>query len=318
MQTAGGVLPLIVGISARLHRVPSWVKFAGDPLIEAQNRRKFVDADRKRRDWKGTARDLIIKAVARLVFRTYNYVWTTTPTVADTLACRWGVTRDRIVVDPNLLDLRDLTNVNKSRISNPELLRLLVVTRLHPVKGVDVAIRALARLPDKRAVLRIIGEGKEPYVGQLRSLANELGVADRIEWAGKVPRERLPDDYRQADLLLVPSRYEAFGIVLIEAMAAGLPIVASNVGGIPHVTCEGKCAKLVEPECPEAFAAAIAALANDPREAERLRREGAKRAFDFDAECGVARWLGLYRQLSSAEAWPRERCAARSGRGFDA
>jgi glycosyltransferase involved in cell wall biosynthesis len=294
------------------------VKFAGDPLIEAQNRRTFIDAGRKRRDWKGTARDLIIKAIARLVFRTYIYVWTTTPTVADSLAYRWGVSRDRIVVHPNLVDLRDLTNVNESRISKPELLRLLVVTRLHPVKGVDVAIRALARLPDERAVLRIIGEGKEPYVGQLRSLADELGVADRIEWAGKVPREQLPDEYWQADLLLMPSRYEAFGIVLIEAMAAGLPIVASSVGGIPHVTCNGKCAKLVQPECPKALAIAIASLSNDPREAELLRREGAKRALDFDAERGVARWLELYRHFSSASAWPRKRFAARSVRDFDA
>jgi D-inositol-3-phosphate glycosyltransferase len=246
------------------------------------------------------------KFVAKLVFRAYRFVWATTPSVAEELASRWRIDRQRVVIQPNLVDLRDLSCVAALRRARDFgcPLRLLIVTRLDAIKGVDVAIRALAELTQERAVLRILGQGDEHYVEHLHHLARRMGVSDRIEWGGMVPRDRLPEEYENADMLLVPSRYETFGVVIVEAMAAGLPVIASNVGGIPDVVKGGCCARLVQADNPAALARAIRELSENPEEVARLRDEGERRARDFEADAGVARWLELYRASTSAAATP--------------
>lgn len=298
MQTAGGVLPLTVGMFARLYRTPSWVKFAGDPVVESLNQQASVEAGQKRMDWKRHLRTTAVKLLAKLVFRAHRFVWATTPTVAETLRCQWGVSPGRIVIEPNLVELHTLSRgdeAEKARRAGAPL-RLLVVARLAAIKGVDVAIRALAELDQTHAVLRVLGEGQENYVQYLRSLAEQLGVSNSIEWAGKIPPERLCEEYRRADLLLVPSRYETFGVVIVEAMAAGLPVIASRVGGIPHVVQNGKCAQLVKSDDAPALARAISDIAAKRDQIARLRQAGLRRASEFSAEAGVGRWLKMFRE----------------------
>lgn len=312
MQTAGGLFPLTVGIFARLYGVPSWVKFAGDPVLETMSRQQSLDSEPNARHWKSSARLAIARLSARLVFRAYRSIWVTTPAVAEELSTRWAISRDRIVVQPNLVDLGDLAAGARPRTGR-ELdvpLRLLIVTRLDPIKGVDVAIRALAEMNGKGAALRVVGEGQPAYVEYLRSMAELLGVSDRVEWAGPVAREKLSEEYRNADFLLVPSRYETFGVVIVEALAAGLPVIASNVGGVPNVVDDGRYARLIQPGDPSALAKAIIELAGNSDETARLSREGPDRASEFDAEAGVDRWLEIYRASGSAVESPLVQCGA--------
>ena len=294
MQTATGVLPLTVGILARLYGTPSWVKFAADPVYQLLHERSSGQGGL---GLKLRARAAAIKLLAKLVFRTYRFAWATSPTIANELRQRWGVPAKRIITAPNLVDLQGVA------LGNPDPdapFRLLMVTRLQKQKGVDVAVRALAALEDKRIVMRVVGEGDERYAEELRRLADELGVAGRIDWPGKVAREHLAAEYRNASLLLVPSRYEPFGIVIIEAMASGLPVIASNVGGIPYVVDGGAAARLVEPDDVGALAQAIAELDADAGEMRRLREAGLSRAREFDAEAGVGKWLDTYREAATA------------------
>ena len=107
---------------------------------------------------------------------------------------------------------------------------------LLPEKGVDVLVRASAGL-EQEWRLRFAGGGQEDA---LRELARELGVADRVEFVGRLPSTQMPDFYRRLDVLALPSRTtptwkEQFGRVLIEAMACGVPVVGSDSGEIPHV-----------------------------------------------------------------------------------
>jgi len=131
------------------------------------------------------------------------------------------------------------------------------VGRLSPEKGYDVALHALAELPDCELV--ILGEG--PQLGKLRRIASSLGVSDRVSFEGWVPppwTARWP-----IDALLVPSRYEGFGLVAVEAMLAGIPVVASNVAGLSEVLMDGKTGLLVEPDQPDDLARATRRVLDD-------------------------------------------------------
>lgn len=142
---------------------------------------------------------------------------------------------------------------------------LLFVGRLVTEKGVDVAIDALQLLKDQEIdrTLTICGDGSERAAMERR--VRQLGLQDRVTFNGWASSEELAVLYREAEVLLVPSRHEPFGIVALEALASRCPVVASNVDGLPEAV--GDCGLLVQPEDPEALAdAAIRVLRDDVRE----------------------------------------------------
>jgi glycosyltransferase involved in cell wall biosynthesis len=143
------------------------------------------------------------------------------------------------------------------------------VGRCAPEKGFDVLIRALAELPDCRLVL--LGEG--PTLPELTRLAEELDVAERVRFVGWVdPPWTAAWNF---DAVVVPSRVEGFGLVALEAMRAGIPVIASRVGGIPELIEDGSTGLLVMPEDPSALAAAIRQLAEDPAQRSVMAKRGA-------------------------------------------
>jgi D-inositol-3-phosphate glycosyltransferase len=151
---------------------------------------------------------------------------------------------------------------------------LLFVGRIQPLKGADVALRALADLGDPTARLVIVGgpsgpRGDETYRG-LSELAAQLGVADRVTLVPPQPHELLSSWYRAADVCLVPSRSESFGLVALEAAACGTPVVASSVGGLTTLVDHGRTGFLVDGADPAAYAAHVRRIAGDPLLAERL------------------------------------------------
>lgn len=112
---------------------------------------------------------------------------------------------------------------------------LLCVAILTARKGQDVLLRALARLRRQRWRLRLVGPVRDRvFARRLRRLTLGLGLSGRIDFVGAVPQPRLAQEYRAADLFVLPSRHEGFGIALLEARAAGLPVVASDAGAIPE------------------------------------------------------------------------------------
>jgi glycosyltransferase involved in cell wall biosynthesis len=132
---------------------------------------------------------------------------------------------------------------------------LLFVGRLVSVKGADVALSALRRLHDSglEETLTICGDG--PERPELESEAERLGIRDFVRFSGWTSPDDLADLYSTSKATLVPSRYEPFGIVAIESIACGCPVVASNIDGLPEAV--GDCGLLVEPEHPEKLSRAI-------------------------------------------------------------
>jgi peptidoglycan-N-acetylglucosamine deacetylase len=148
-------------------------------------------------------------------------------------------------------------------------------------KGLDISLRVIAELKRRYSDvhLTVVGDGdKQPHY---EALAAELGIVSEVEFRGRLGGERLVSAYQSADVLIMPSRQESFGMVLIEAMACGIPVVASAVEGIPDVVDDGEVGFLVEPDDVGGFASRIGKLFDDPalyiRYCENARRTAVTR-----------------------------------------
>jgi D-inositol-3-phosphate glycosyltransferase len=182
---------------------------------------------------------------------------------------------------------------------------LLFVGRLTPIKGLDTLLRALAALRSDglahtRLRLLVVGGTKgDPGDGaQLRRLAQDLGVGAWVDLRGPQPQDALPDYYAAADLCVMPSRYESFGMVALEAMACGVPVIASRVGGLA-LTVQDRVTGLLVPEGDAgALAVAVRALLLDERRRRTLGAQAVDWARRFAWPC-VARDLAeLYEELA--------------------
>lgn len=134
---------------------------------------------------------------------------------------------------------------------------ILGVGRIEPLKGFDILIRSLAEMTERRhATLLIVGgdDRAAPELARLRAVADEVGVARRVRFVGAVPHEELNRYYSAADVVVVPSFYESFGLVAVEAMACGVPVVASRVGGLTSTVADGRTGYLIPWRCPGPFA----------------------------------------------------------------
>jgi glycosyltransferase involved in cell wall biosynthesis len=174
------------------------------------------------------------------------------------------------VIHYGLDDLPQAWGENPPDPVSPDAHVLLCVCRLEPQKGVDVAIRALREIPGAQLV--VLGEG--PQRGELEQLARELDV--QVYLPGRVPD--VAAWLRRADLLVHPVRWEGFGLALLEAMLASLPVVATKVSSIPEIVVDGETGLLVPPDDPGALAAAVNRVLADPsgygeRGLARARRE---------------------------------------------
>ena len=207
----------------------------------------------------------------------------------------------RYSVVHNGVDLERFRPSARHRLARTDRIRCLAVARLVERKGLRDLIRALALLERDRFELEIVGTG--PDQAALRLLCAELGVVDEVRFSGALDRPSLAARYRAADLFTLPSTSEAFGNVFAEALASGLPIVGTMVGGIPELVDHGVNGLLVPPGEPAALAAAIRALADDPRrrrEMARRNRHRAESSLEWDQI--AERYLSVYRGVQRRQA----------------
>lgn len=202
-------------------------------------------------------------------------------------------------VDPARFATFDRTEIERLRAlwgSGPVILSVGV---LRYYKGLHVLLQALQRL---EATLVVVGEG--PEGSQLKALVVDLGIADRVFFAGRVPDADLPSYYQAADVFVLPShlRAEAFGIVLLEAMAACLPLVTTEIGtGTSEINQHGKTGFIVDPNVPAALARAIKVLLADRNLREYFGQNGRRRVVqEYTPELMAERTASVYREALAA------------------
>jgi D-inositol-3-phosphate glycosyltransferase len=197
-----------------------------------------------------------------------------------------GIPRGKVSVVPCGVDLAHFTsaaraNASQSAQERGYRYRLLSVGRLVPRKGYDIIIEALTRLPGTELLIAGgAGSGDatpEPEHDRLVAVAERLGVADRVRLIGQVARADMPDLLRSADLVVCSPWYEPFGIVPLEAMACGVPVVASAVGGMVDTVVDSVTGALVPARDPLALAEVIGPLLESPSRRAEFARAGLER-----------------------------------------
>jgi D-inositol-3-phosphate glycosyltransferase len=183
---------------------------------------------------------------------------------------------------------------------------LLFVGRIEPLKGLDTLIQVIGQMRKKNVYvcLTVIGgdpdnspEAQSVEMARVQSLREEAGLADLITFLGKRSQDTLPYYYSAADVVVVPSYYESFGMVALEAMACGTPVVASQVGGLAFLVQDGVTGFTVPVDEPEALAEKLTVLVVDYQLRHKLGQQALAVAQQYAWENIAARILSLYGQV---------------------
>jgi D-inositol-3-phosphate glycosyltransferase len=234
----------------------------------------------------------------------------------------YGASRNSICVAQPGVDLRVLhprdTAALRTELGVDGHRVLLFAGRLEPLKGADTLLGAVAKLgEDERfddVVTLVIGEdsGDGSAAGgerrRLEAVAGDSGLAARVHFLGAVEHEDLADYYALADICVVPSRTETFGLVALEAQALGTPVVASAVGGLTEIVEDGVTDILVADREPQAFASAIATLLDDAALRERMGDAARLRAASFTWTRAVERLAAIYARVTRPDVTATTPC----------
>ena len=167
------------------------------------------------------------------------------------------------------------------------------VGRLARIKRYEDLMKAVAQLGRPGVACLLVGDG--PEAAALAAAARMSGVEDRVRFLGW--REDIPRIVASLSVFILPSANEGMGRVLVEAMAAGVPVVATRVGGIPSVVADGECGLLVEPGDVAGLAGAVGKLLADRALAARMGEAGRRRALAYGVESMLGKLDGLYREI---------------------
>lgn len=212
------------------------------------------------------------------------------------------IPQNKILVLPNCIDYETYKkNSDRYSIRNKNEIVIGTVGRLEKVKGIKYLLLAmkiiLAKFPHIR--LEIIGDGSQSE--NLKKITEKLGISNSVKFFGKFT-DVIPF-YNKMDIFVLPSILEGFGIVLLEAMASGLPVVATNVDGIREVVIQGESGILIPPKNPDAIAKAVIQIIENPELFRNLVENGIRRAQLFDVGEHVMKLESLYSNLLGAESY---------------
>ncbi|MBI4296521.1 MAG: glycosyltransferase [Chloroflexi bacterium] len=200
------------------------------------------------------------------------------------LSMCYGASGDAVSVVPCGVNLSLFQPIDRRRarqhlgLDNGKI--VLFVGRIETLKGIDSLVRAVSLLKTTDVSLVIIGGDarSRKEIGSLKKLASDLGIANRVDFLGLVKQEKLPYFYSAADVCVVPSRYESFGLVALEALACGTPVVSTRVGDIENIIQPGLTGYVVDKNSPEQLAVKIAdQLANSKEDCIELARSSVAR-----------------------------------------
>jgi D-inositol-3-phosphate glycosyltransferase len=227
------------------------------------------------------------------------------PVEAEQLVSYYGAPAERIELVPPGVDHAFFSPGDRAgaraALALDDRPTMLFVGRIQPLKGLPVAVQALAAVADRRTRLVVVGgpsgaDGDAEWAS-VQHLVDDLGVRDRVVFVAPQPHHLLSTYYRAADVVVVPSRSESFGLVALEAAACGVPVVAAAVGGLRTLVRHGRTGFLVEDRDPTLFAARVDELLDDPGRAAAMGRSAAAEAGRYAWPATAGRLRRLYDDL---------------------
>jgi glycosyltransferase involved in cell wall biosynthesis len=214
----------------------------------------------------------------------------------EAVMARFGVPT---AVIPNVVDL---SRFHPREGARPDGGRHVIVTRnLEAIYAIDDALRAFQRVAARLSGVRMTVAGEGPERGRLIELVREFGIEDRVAFPGRLSRDAMAELYRSADVMLNPSTVDNMPNSLLEAYASGVPVVSTNVGGIPFIASDGDTALLVTAGDVEAMAGRVISVLTDAPLAERLARNGLDEARRYTWGQVGPQWRRLYARCSAAK-----------------
>lgn len=204
----------------------------------------------------------------------------------------WGIASD---VVPNVVDTERFRPARST--GRGAGVRLVVARNLERIYDIDTALRAFAIIRRRAPAVTLVVAGSGAEEARLRALAVELGVADAVQFSGRLDRDAMADLYRSAAVALNPSRVDNMPNSLLEAMASGTPVVTTGAGGIPYIVRDGVTALVVAVGDHDGMAAAVSRILSDPELAESLRTAGLTDAQQYTWPRIRDRWSEIYESV---------------------
>ena len=203
-------------------------------------------------------------------------------------------------VDPTLFQPMNTADARRE-LDLPDKRTILYVGRIEPLKGLDILLKAVALLNDTANThLLIVGGslGEDAELQRLITLAADLDISDIVAFIGSVKQEQLPAYYNAADVFVLPSWYESFGLVALEAMSCATPVVVSRVGGLTTFVENGKTGYLIPWRCPDAFARGLETLLENPSLRSAMGSAARQKAMQLSWEAMANKMLACYHNIN--------------------
>ena len=276
--------------------IPHVVTFHTLALIKMQSRAGETEPEERAE----TERDAMLTADRIVAFSGHE---------RDAMARLYGADPSRVMLAPCGVDLAKFRPLDQKEVRSRLGLNgekvLLYVGRVEPLKGLDLLVETAAQMEagEHNVRMMVVGGGGpgEPETDRVRRLAEERQVDGLIDFVGRVAHDELPLYYNAADVCVVPSYYESFGLVALESMACGTPVVASRVGGLPTIVHHGHTGYLKSWRCPEAFANSVEMILSSSGLQESMGAAARRRA-ELMGWSNVASMIyEEYRLLASGE-----------------
>ena len=269
-------------------RVPHVITFHTLALVKMNSRAGEMEPVQRQE----TERELMQSATRIIAY---------SPHERDAMARLYGADTRRIILIPCGVDLDTFHPVNQTaardRLGLDDKKILLFVGRIEPLKGLELLIRATAELDAGDPVRLLVAGGSpegDPELDRMRQLAGELGIGGSADFVGRVDHEELPLYYSAADVCVVPSFYESFGLAALESMACGTPVVATRVGGLSTIVEHGRTGYLKPWRCPEAFAGSLEMIISNKRLQQSMGQAARRRAEGMSWDAVAAQAAEVY------------------------
>lgn len=228
--------------------------------------------------YRNRVEQLLLERLERRIYRSASRVLTLSHYSADDICSTYGLSSRDVEVFPYPVDTQKFTSEGK-HISTDGNVILFVGRFTDPRKNIELLIEAFARVHEESEAVRLKLVGDSP-TEHLRSLVDERGVSDAVDFVEYLPNEELPRHYRSADIFVIPSKQEGLGIVGLEAMASGLPIVSTRCGGPEDYVRDEETGYLVEADDIDSVVDRIQNLIDSPTLRDRMGEEARRRAVE--------------------------------------